>query len=387
MNLLEKSSKFKKFFPNHSLCNIRTLFIMLQCILISKTTCLYKCRDKVAEVTDNYENDPNSNYIRLIRFFKLPQLSSFIEGIFKIIHVIIKEEYKYLALDRTNWKFGKKNINLLTLGFISYHVFTPLCWIQLNKRGNSNFNERKNLINKYLTFFVDCPLLFGCLKPILLADREFIGVKWIEFLVKKQISFVIRLRENLYFELISNGKRVCLKNFRKMVERYGIYTVPMKLNGKIYTFVMAKNLKYDPKHPYIYFISDLTDSKAILEHYLKRWKIECCFKHLKSNGFNLEDIHLKSDEKIELFMGLLTITYILALQEGLLKQKEKKIPIKKYKNGTQYPAISIFRLGLSHISAKLRSLDCLTDYCVYLIKDKPPVPLNHCISNNVLQNV
>ena len=44
----------------------------------------------------------------------------------------------------------------------------------------------------------------------------------------------------------------------------------------------------------------LKDATAIAKHYLKRWKIECAFKHLKTNGFNIENANLKSDLKMEL---------------------------------------------------------------------------------------
>jgi transposase len=72
---------------------------------------------------------------------------------------------------------------------------------------------------------------------------------------------------------------------------------------------MVKNIKHDPNEPYLYFISDFKNAKKIAEHYLKRWKIECVFKHLKTNGFNIEDIALKGDEKIELMMAMLCILY------------------------------------------------------------------------------
>ena len=49
---------------------------------------------------------------------------------------------------------------------------------------------------------------------ILLADREFIGAVWFEYLLGKNLSFVIRLREKMYFELQTfTGK----KNFIKVV--------------------------------------------------------------------------------------------------------------------------------------------------------------------------
>ena len=182
-------------------------------------------------------------------------------------------------------------------------------------------------------------------------------------MVEKKLSFVIRLREKMYFELqTSTEKKTSLKFFRTHVERYGIYAVPMTLGNTTYTFVMIKNPKHDPKEPYIYFISDLQDAKAIANHYLKRWKIECCFKHLKTNGFNIEDVNLKTDEKIELMMGVLATVYIMAVKEGLLSNKRRPIPIKKYKNGKIYLSISIFRMGMAIIQALFTKLSTLIKY-------------------------
>lgn len=136
----------------------------------------------------------------------------------------------------------------------------------------------------------------------------------------------------------------------------------MELNGITYTFVMIKNPKHDPKEPYIYFISDLKDAKAIANHYLKRWKIESCFKHLKTNGFNIEDINLKNDLKIELMMGVLAMVYLIALKEGVLSHKLKPIPLKKYTNGKTYLSISIFRMGLAMIQTLFTSVFDLMFY-------------------------
>ena len=125
---------------------------------------------------------------------------------------------------------------------------------------------------------------------------------------------------------------------------------------------MIKNPKYDPKEPYIYFVSEMQDARAIANHYLKRWKIECCFKHLKSNGFNIENINLKIDDKIELMMGVLAMVYIIAVREGLLSHKLKPIPVKKYKDGKIYLSISIFRMGLAIIQNLFTKINQLFEY-------------------------
>jgi len=157
----------------------------------------------------------------------------------------------------------------------------------------------------------------------------------------------------------------------------------MVLGNTTYTFVMIKNPKHDPKEPYIYFISDLQDARAIANHYLKRWKIECCFKHLKTNGFNIEDINLKIDDKIELMMGVLAMVYLLAVREGLLSHKLKPIPLKKYKNGTIYLSISIFRVGMAIIQTLFTKINKLIEY----IGNQLKVPIESrcwCFGNLIL---
>ena len=135
-----------------------------------------------------------------------------------------------------------------------------------------------------------------------------------------------------------------------------------------YTIVMTKNFKHDPKEPYIYFLSDLENAKEILNYYSQRWKIECCFKHLKTNGFNLEALNLKNDNKIMLMIGVVIITYALAIKEGILKYMQKQIAMKKYKNGKIYLEISIFRKGLEVLEEVISSLLNFIRYLIHQIK-------------------
>ena len=54
----------------------------------------------------------------------------------------------HLALDRTNWKFGRCHINFLMLGVVHENVCIPLFWILLDKAGNSNARERTDLMGR-----------------------------------------------------------------------------------------------------------------------------------------------------------------------------------------------------------------------------------------------
>jgi hypothetical protein len=79
-----------------------------------------------------------SNYKRLLRFYGMKGIEVFCEGIFMLILSLLKINSPYLIMDRTNWKIGKKNVNIPALGVLISGVFIPLCWRQLDKRGNSN---------------------------------------------------------------------------------------------------------------------------------------------------------------------------------------------------------------------------------------------------------
>lgn len=83
-----------------------------------------------------------------------------------------------LAMDRTNWKFGQQNINVLMIAVVYHGVAFPLLFKLLPKFGNSNTNERIELIERFIRLFGSASL--DCLT----ADREFDCENWIKYLNK-----------------------------------------------------------------------------------------------------------------------------------------------------------------------------------------------------------
>jgi hypothetical protein len=136
------------------------------------------------------------------------------------------------------------------------------------------------------------------------------------------------------------------------------------------------------QEPYLFFISDLKDARAIAHHYLKRWKIECCFKHLKRNGFNAEDINLKEDGKIELMIGVLACIFLLSITQGLIQMSCCTIKMKIYKTNL-YPEVSIFRRGYDALQRLIYTIPHLIRYLEKLIKQQS-ISFSYKI---VLQNV
>jgi hypothetical protein len=105
-----------------------------------------------------------------------------------------------LVLDRTNWKFGMKNINILTTGIVYKGVAFPILFHIMPKFGNSSMQERIDSMERFVRLFgsesIEC----------LLADREFIGDRLLEYLNRLSIEYHIRIRENLWVENPANGK-------------------------------------------------------------------------------------------------------------------------------------------------------------------------------------
>ena len=95
----------------------------------------------------NSRSKSQSNYRNLQRFFQKFRMNYEEYARFVISHLPKNTQY-YLVIDRTNWKFGNTNINVIMLGIIYKNNAMPLYWELLDKRGSSSTRERQNLLNK-----------------------------------------------------------------------------------------------------------------------------------------------------------------------------------------------------------------------------------------------
>jgi len=119
-----------------------------------------------------------STYRRLQRFFQHVELGSDWAAPL-IVKMIGAGPSWHLCLDRTNWKIGQRHINFLVLALVTRRHRIPLMWSVLGRAGNSDTAQRIALMQRYLSIF-EVPTI-----KFLLADRGFIGVRWLDFLHKK----------------------------------------------------------------------------------------------------------------------------------------------------------------------------------------------------------
>ena len=269
----------------------------------------------------------DSVYKRIQQFFKGFSLDSL--QIARFILTLIPKGPYWLTMDRTNWKFGKQNINILTVGIVYKGIAFPLFWKMLSKQGNSNTTERKEIIRKACKFLGKKNIVG------FLADREFVGKDWFHFLRKEKIPFVIRVKENF---LIPGTKK---RHIRDLI-RGKPKEVPVPIPKAVLVCgkrLFVSGMTVDGE--YLIVVSDHPSKKAI-EEYLRRWEIETLFGCLKSRGFNFEDTHMVDPERVSKLMALLTIAFCWVHAIGEWQNKIQPIKIKKYVR----KSVSIFRYGL-----------------------------------------
>lgn len=286
----------------------------------------------------------SSNFKRVQRFMKQFSFDqkSFVQLAWS--HFGNKGQWVVLSMDRTNWKFGRANINILTIGISWRGTAIPLVWMMLDKRGQSNQEERILLLGKLLS------CLNGNQKKqirYLLMDREFAANKWLAYLKEQSFHFIIRIRkdakvrrlgsmkEKAAYRLFQNEKFQALRK-QRVLFNHRLYLGGQKISAK----------------EYLILISDIPLAHGA-QMYTQRWGIEVFFGSCKKRGFNFEDTHLTKPERINTLIYILAIAFIWALiiGEHLIDQGHQ-VPIKNLKK-RKAKLLSIFRIGLDYVKRKL----------------------------------
>lgn len=283
---------------------------------------------------------PKSRYRRLQRFFQ--EVVFDYDAIARLILYIFgfHETPFYLTLDRTNWKWGKQNLNILTLAIAYKGIAIPIYWMILNKQGNSSQKERIALLKRFISQVGRANILG------ILGDREFIGDVWWQWLTTQNIPYLIRTKENqqvtnsqnqqqpvgLLFSNLKTGESRLLRKKRKMGNQW-VWLSGMKLeDGKL--LILAGNRRF----------------RQPLDIYSLRWEIENLFQCLKGRGFHLEETRLTGYFRIKKVMALCAIAFCWAHKTGEWKHKAIK-PLKIKTHGRLEQ--SLFRYGLDYLTDKL----------------------------------
>lgn len=357
-------SKIKEHFPKRKSSCIKNVLLLVLCLLHKETVCLNKLKGCL-NIYTHKDTKPSSNYKRLIRIFDDHSRTDLWIELLKYVFVLLRLKSKHLIIDGTSWKRGKKWFHYMTLSIVYRNVSIPIYWKDISKHGLSNFKERKQLLKGASKHFNLCD-------KILLGDREYIGKDWFKLLIDSNINFIIRLKKNIYKHSVNQSSGLSHKAIYKKIVRSSVHQKSIgkliQIDGITYQFVAVKNPKNDPKDPVIFLLTNLTDesAKSIAEQYCIRPKIEQCFKHLKSNGFCLEQINLRTKTRCRLLMAITVFAYVLSIHEGL--KKYHQVPINVYSDGSTEKAVSVFRYGIDRLMVFCKSIKVFCRYIIRQIK-------------------
>lgn len=279
-----------------------------------------------------------SNYKRIQRFLRffeieLPELARLTLALLNL------EPPFVLCLDRTEWQFGKRWLNVLMLSIATDSVSIPLLWIVLEKKGCSNFGERKRLCEEYLKAFGASSIRYLC------ADREFADKAFLKYLREEKVNFRIRLKQNAQIT-DKRGRRMRASKLLQTSRRNVVLNC--RRWRKLWNLKVAIAAVRREKNELVIVVSS-ESSGEILREYAVRWQIETLFGCLKTRGFCLEETHLTNGERVSRLLGLLNLAFCWSLLAGQLVCQRKPLKLKKHKRLEK----SVFRTGFDYLRRQL----------------------------------
>jgi hypothetical protein len=262
-----------------------------------------------------------SHVQRMRRFLADQSLDWIVIGRLMLRIVGVAGQKKFVvAVDRTNWDFGKTAVNFLVISVVVYGIGVPVVWTQLGKKGNSKTGERLDLLERFMKIVPATQI------TVFLADREFIGKAWFKALQKHRIPYAIRVRNN-QFATLADGKRIKISVLAEGLKNKKPRTwQDINLDG----VPCALSLKRLSDNDLLAVVSfGLKTCDDPLETYRQRWAIELCFACLKTKGFDIESTHLRHDDRLEKMFAIASMAAAAALAAS---QDDHKTQTGKRKN-------------------------------------------------------
>jgi hypothetical protein len=348
-NLIDSLTSFFGEEMNFARIKFLSLFVIALCKVQSV------CFEKLATGFDS-KATKSSSLRRIQRFMASYVLD--VDLISKLVFALLPHKPPYtLTMDRTNWQFGSTDINILAIGIVYQGVAFPLLFKLLPKRGNSNTQERIDIIDHFIQLFGK-----GAIKQ-LVADREFVGEKWMEYLNREKIKYHIRIRENFFVNDPRTGKRIkaswLFSNIKpnQITVLNRIYYVNNQL-----CYLSASRTKDKNGVPELQIVISFNYPKEAIESYKERWQIESMFKAFKTSGFNIEQTHLSDINRLEKLFAIVIIAFVWAYKVGLfLHQNIKEIRMLKHGNRAK----SFVKHGLEYIATILLNTNSQDDIGVF----------------------
>lgn len=156
-------------------------------------------------------------------------------------------------------------------------------------------------------------------KTVFIMDRGF-GYEYFLNKVKDlKTHYIIRVRDtNTHVTLVRSGKKYSINELAKRVslDYPMIFTVRYKTKIKT-NLVICKTIFCNKPHIWV-LMTDLDNSKEVIDLYKQRMKIEEAFKDWKSTGFNIEKLQIHQWDILPKLIWCVVIAHMLLYLIGEL---------------------------------------------------------------------
>ena len=300
------------------------LSALILAVIQARTVVLYSLKTHV-----QLPGTVSARYQRLLRFVQFP----IPDGLFpRFALSFLPDGPLDLILDRTNWKLGQQDINILLLSAVWNGFSLPLMWTLLPHGGASDSRVRESLVTRFLTLCPDHKV------QCLLADREFIGKHWFCFLDQHGIAPCIRLPARA---TIGKYRLPVWAVFKKLqVGEVRVWSRQTLIYGVSLRVAATKNAAGETL-----YLAYRGHAGPNLRRYTQRWQAENLHSALKTRGFNLEDTGLTRAERLSTLLTVVSVAFIWACVTGELLATQVNVQVKTH----GHRAVSVFRLGLDHL--------------------------------------
>ena len=280
---------------------------------------------------------PESNEKRIKRFFGEVELEGRSFAGLMLALLPVKDKL-VLTLDRTTWEMGSCCVNILMLGAAYKGLAFPLLWVFLDKSGNSDTHERLALLDTLLRL-VEAERI-----EAVVADREFTGKCWFQGLKERRLTFVMRVRNNTLI-----GSKGCTRSAKQRYDYLNSQEVYIcRKRCWVFGLRLYIAVTKSKEGELVVLVCNAAPEKALVR-YAQRWQIETLFSALKSRGFNLEDSHLSTPERLDKLLALLAVAFAWAHLVGEWCYTQR--PLKRKAHG--YLSKSYFKRGFDALRSAI----------------------------------
>lgn len=350
------------------------LWLLVNLIQTTRTVNLNKLKQEVGGLIQRKNGkitSSQSHYKRLTRFFEDfgDNEVFFLEASRILVQLLAKKGGRLLILDGTKWDKSSDSIHYLMLSIVIRGVSIPIYFVDLQKAGASSQEERISFIEKVLE-------QLNLKGMTVLGDREYIGLDWFKSLINNGLGFIIRTRQGDYERVYSEEKGKSYdKSWQKCLTKKKVIGKRLILNGLSLMMLFSPNKDSNAKEPVLVIVTTWRNKKEAAQTYSERWKIERMFRHMKTDGFNLEDNNLGSEGRRSLLTMLVCIAYAVTVRKVLDDKVQSSMVTRK--NGTVHARESIFQMGMSLIAYHRRTMDRFIE----MVSDMISTKNNPIISN------